>query len=460
MTALTDEEINAVQINELDEDEMLTANNQIQKITNEKNIDNETARQAVKALHHPKTRNKNIIKLEGISLYDAYELITAGYNTIDAIANADDTELQQVTGISAAQAKCIHEIARNEQNHFPTMVSDVSDVTGRDRDTIYSDYKELVQYDHTGFDSVTPGNAQEFLIQYYRTTDPTSVYTFDMFELDMIKLLIDNGYETAAHIASTDISDIREIQYNNIFGIADNNVSESKAKTIKNVARYRLKQGDEDLTPHGEETLPKITAIIDEIKHDDTSKQMFTKKSRFIHVGSLIGLAAYELQLPKDVVFETASIFSKAQRAGVAKGSSIETIIAGSLRVAILKQDYARPWETIATVFDVDKRHAMKQFHNIIAQTDLQETMAPTDIMMNPSDCAEYIIMELSLELSPETVTEIQDVIADTEVNGNSPWPVVAAIMYNVISETDHTITQDMLADIAEISTVSIRNHT
>ncbi|KAB1190549.1 transcription initiation factor IIB 2 [Haloferax sp. MBLA0076] len=164
-------------------------------------------------------------------------------------------------------------------------------------------------------------------------------------------------------------------------------------------------------------------------------------------MGSTLGLS--------DDVRETASvIYRRALEEGLLPGRTIEGIATASLYAAARQMKTPRSIVEVAAVSRVDEVEFKRAYRYIVRELGLA---------VEPASPLQYVgRLASSLDIDVETERLARELLTTAEgtgtFNGKSPIGLAAAAIYAAGRLSDKNLTQDEIADVAEMSTVTIRN--
>ncbi|MFD1647873.1 transcription initiation factor IIB [Haloarchaeobius litoreus] len=179
--------------------------------------------------------------------------------------------------------------------------------------------------------------------------------------------------------------------------------------------------------------------------HDDRNlKQALGEIQR---MGSALGL--------QDEVRETASvIYRRAQAEDLLPGRTIEAISTAALYAAARQMDNPRSIDEVAAVSRVGEQEFKRAYRYLIRELELP---------VKPANPQQYIArLASALSTRPETERQARELLAAAEgtgvFTGKSPVGLAAAALYAASQLTGERLTQDAVSEVAEVSTVTIRN--
>ncbi|RDI71047.1 transcription initiation factor IIB [Halopelagius longus] len=163
---------------------------------------------------------------------------------------------------------------------------------------------------------------------------------------------------------------------------------------------------------------------------------------------------ASALGLPENVRETASVIYRRALDDGLLPGRSIEGIATASLYAAARMAHVPRSLDELARVSRVDEREFQGAYRYVVRELALE---------IEPADPTEYLPRFASeLDVPAETERTARELLEDAkEANlhsGKSPVGLAAAALYAAVRLTNVHVTQTMIADVSDISEVTIRN--
>ncbi len=163
---------------------------------------------------------------------------------------------------------------------------------------------------------------------------------------------------------------------------------------------------------------------------------------------------ASALGLPENVRETASVIYRQALDQGLLPGRSIEGIATASLHAAARMANVPRSVDEIARVSRVDEETFKRAYRYIVKELNLE---------IQPADPIEYLPRFASqLELPEETerlARELLETAKDQNVHsGKSPVGLAAAAIYAAGILTNESLTQREVAEVTDMSEVTIRN--
>lgn len=165
-----------------------------------------------------------------------------------------------------------------------------------------------------------------------------------------------------------------------------------------------------------------------------------------------INRIASTLGLP-DVTRETASvIYRRAFDEDLIIGWSIETIATAATYLACRQEDVPRSLDDFVAVARISRVKIGRGYRHLAAKLDLE--LPPTD----PRDYLPRFCSELSVDIEIErTAREIINTARDEDLlSGCFPTGVAGAAIYVAAKDTDRTVTQNDVAEVADVAVNTI----
>ncbi|PHQ46391.1 transcription initiation factor IIB 3 [Halorubrum sp. C3] len=169
---------------------------------------------------------------------------------------------------------------------------------------------------------------------------------------------------------------------------------------------------------------------------------------------SEIDRMASALGVPRSVREVASVIYRRALNEDLIRGRSIEGVSTAALYAACRKEGIPRSLEEISEVSRVDRKEIGRTYRYISQELGLE---------MRPVDPKKYVPRFSSeLELSEEVQSKANEIIETTAeqglLSGKSPTGYAAAAIYAASLLCNEKKTQREVADVANISEVTIRN--
>jgi transcription initiation factor TFIIB len=162
---------------------------------------------------------------------------------------------------------------------------------------------------------------------------------------------------------------------------------------------------------------------------------------------------ASALGLPKPVQETAGVLYRRAVRNNLLPGRSIEGMATAALYAAARQHNTPRSLSEFETVSRVEQLRIQRAYRHLSRELNLE---------IEPADPVHYLPQFASeLELSDEAIqqaTELLSVAKDYGIHsGRSPPGLAASAIYAASRLTNEKRTQDHVSDIANVSTVTIR---
>jgi len=169
---------------------------------------------------------------------------------------------------------------------------------------------------------------------------------------------------------------------------------------------------------------------------------------------SEIDRMASALGVPRSVREVASVIYRRALKEDLIRGRSIEGVATSALYAACRKEGIPRSLEEISEVSRVERKEIGRTYRYISQELGLE---------MKPVDPKKYVPRFCSeLELSEEVQTKANEIIETTAekglLSGKSPTGYAAAAIYAASLLCNEKKTQREVADVAQVTEVTIRN--
>jgi len=161
------------------------------------------------------------------------------------------------------------------------------------------------------------------------------------------------------------------------------------------------------------------------------------------------------LNLPKTVREETAIIYRKILKKGLAKGRSISPLIAASLYTVCRMNQIPRTLDEFSRHSPVDRKQIAQYYRMLLREMDLRV----------PVFKAKYGVSKIAsgAELSEKTQRKAIEILGEAErlkmTVGKHPMGMAGAALYLACTMNGETRTQKMLAEASGVTEVTIRSH-
>jgi transcription initiation factor TFIIB len=160
------------------------------------------------------------------------------------------------------------------------------------------------------------------------------------------------------------------------------------------------------------------------------------------------------INLPKNIVETASVIYRKAVKERLIRGRSIQGVTAASIYVACRKCGLPRTLEEIAQASNLNKKEVGRSYRFLVKELDY---FIPP---LKPSQCITKFSNQLTM---PGKVEEIAHKILTTAkelklTSGRGPTGIAAAASYIASVLTGERKTQREIAEIAQVTEVTIRN--
>jgi transcription initiation factor TFIIB len=204
-----------------------------------------------------------------------------------------------------------------------------------------------------------------------------------------------------------------------------------------------------------------LTTTIDWKDKDAYGRSISSKKRSQMHrlrnlqfALSEIDRMASALGVPRSVREVASVIYRRALSDDLIRGRSIEGVATSALYAACRKEGIPRSLEEISEVSRVERKEIGRTYRYISQELGLE---------MEPVDPKKYVPRFCSeLELSEEVQSKANEIITTTAekglLSGKSPTGYAAAAIYAASLLCNEKKTQREVADVAQVTEVTIRN--
>lgn len=180
---------------------------------------------------------------------------------------------------------------------------------------------------------------------------------------------------------------------------------------------------------------------------DASERNLQFALSEIDRMGSALGV-------PRSARTTASVIYRRALDEDLIRGRSIEGVSTASLYAACRQEGIPRSLEEVANVSRVDRKEIGRTYTYISNELGLE--MKP----VNPKKYVARYCTELDLSNNVEIkAKEVIEKTADDALSGKSPTGYAAAAVYTASLLCDEKRTQQEVADVAQVTEVTIRNH-
>jgi predicted flap endonuclease-1-like 5' DNA nuclease len=171
--------------------------------------------------------------------------------------------------------------------------------------------------------------------------------------------------------------------------------------------------------------------------------------------------ATASLPLSPAVTHRAAALYAKGHAAGIVPGAAHESTVGGAIRLATIEAGVPVPLDDIAAVTGESTSSIRQKFHRLIQETDLVDTVDPSDLVVDPPEYIPYVATKLGYVDNKGLCDDVHSLLKEAELNGSSsPLSQVAACFYALIkNDPEYSITQEEIARAVGLSEATIRNN-
>jgi transcription initiation factor TFIIB len=184
------------------------------------------------------------------------------------------------------------------------------------------------------------------------------------------------------------------------------------------------------------------------------SKVKGSKERNLQQALALIQTLCSKLRLPKTVQERSADIYRKALEADLVRGRSIDSMVCASIFIANQQMQTARTVDDIAKKARIGPKEIGRTYRDVKRKLMIRTPVPDPKIYINRF-CSE-------LQLGPKVQRSALDIIRRAEememTHGKSPCGVAAASIYIASQISDQPRTQREIAEVTNVTEVTIRN--
>ncbi len=167
-----------------------------------------------------------------------------------------------------------------------------------------------------------------------------------------------------------------------------------------------------------------------------------------------INRMASALGVPRPVREVASVVYRQALSEDLVQGRSIEGVATGALYAACRKENIPRSLDEVAEVSRVERVEIGRTYRYMAEELELE--MRPVDPRRYlPRFCSE---LDLGEDVQQRAVTILDEAAAEGLLSGKSPTGLAGAAIYIAALECNVKRTQKEIADVAQVTKVTIRN--
>jgi transcription initiation factor TFIIB len=169
---------------------------------------------------------------------------------------------------------------------------------------------------------------------------------------------------------------------------------------------------------------------------------------------SEISKIADSINLPKSIIETASVIYRKAVKEHLIRGRSIQGVTAAALYMACRQCNLARTLDEIAQAFGIDKKEAGRSYRFLVKELDF--FIAPLKPAQYVTKFSNQLVMQGKVEEIAHKTLKAARKLKLT--SGRGPAGIAAATTYIASVLTGERKTQREIAEIAQVTEVTIRN--
>ncbi len=164
--------------------------------------------------------------------------------------------------------------------------------------------------------------------------------------------------------------------------------------------------------------------------------------------------ATYKLHLPRNVLETASYLYRFAVKKNLIRGRSIRSTVAASLYLACRQCNVIRSLDEIASVNQISKKDVGRAYRLLVSRL---EAHVPRVV---PQRIVSMLVSQLSLRGETESIAlRTLEVAAELKLmSGRGPPSMAAAATYIACLLTGERRTQEQIAQVGSISSVTLRN--
>jgi transcription initiation factor TFIIB len=160
------------------------------------------------------------------------------------------------------------------------------------------------------------------------------------------------------------------------------------------------------------------------------------------------------LAVPEQVREMASHIYRDALSDDLIQGRSIEAVASSALYIACRNEQIPRSLDEIERAARVDRTEIARTYRRIAAEQELE--MKPVDPkLFVPRFCSK---LDVSRPVQRRARSILEQAAAEGLHSGKSPTGLAGAAIYLATRECDSEVTQSDIADVAQVTEVTIRN--
>jgi len=163
-----------------------------------------------------------------------------------------------------------------------------------------------------------------------------------------------------------------------------------------------------------------------------------------------------KLAIPDSVIERTAYTYRKIEQKGLVRGRTIASLLAACLYLTCRELGVPRTIDEIQEASNVKKKQVSRDYREIVLS--LERTVPP----VNYFQCLEKISNNLQFDgkITRSAMTLMQKILDLGISAGKDPMGLAAAVLYIVSQIEGETIKQAVIAKVAGVTEVTLRNRT
>mgnify|MGYP000560229291 CR=1 FL=1 len=193
----------------------------------------------------------------------------------------------------------------------------------------------------------------------------------------------------------------------------------------------------------------RVPTSDENIRHDQSERTAIEFADKLIRL-------ADALSVSPAVCYQAAELYGEALGRDMIREKKKDVALAATFRLATLVQDEHRPIVAIEREFEeLEANWIADKERQLIQTLDVD----PSVVLIPPQKYLPYLLSKLDIDPEVPIARDANTLAREASFGGRNPWVIAAAAVYAAgIRDGNQKLNQKHIADIADTSTVSIRN--
>jgi transcription initiation factor TFIIB len=184
----------------------------------------------------------------------------------------------------------------------------------------------------------------------------------------------------------------------------------------------------------------------------DSRSKTVRKEKNLIKAFAILDAYASKLNIPENAKEHAAYIYRKALEKKIIRGSSIPSIMAGSVYIACKQLGIPRSVDETIEVANIPKRKLSKAYKRLVKNLELKIDSSDTDYVSKVANSLS--VSEKTKRLACKVIEDVKN--AKIHV-GKKPLGITAASVYLCAINYDEHVSMAKISKVTNVSTVTIR---